>query len=219
MSQLLSPVEIASLAAQFLGDKAFTTFGETPTSRFLDSLFETGRDGLLQMYPWKFAIRRQQLAKLSQAPVSLGTTNAASSSSQREDLPNANAFGLPTDYLRIIETSNDPNPWKIENVIISGTGVLGDPFVYGNGLITDDDRIVVRYIARLEDSSQWTSLFAWALAAYLAMESALPTTGSLNKLKAMEELFQRKIQDARTANSFDSAQDKLESRDLTTDVR
>src|SRR5437899_1346963 len=176
MSQLLAPVEIASLAAQFLGDKAFATFGDTPTARFLNNLFNTGRDGLLQMYPWKFAIKRQQLAKLAVAPVSMGTTNAASSSSQREDLPNANAFALPTDYLRIIETSNDPNPWKIESVILSGAGTLGDPYVYGPGLITDDDRIVVRYIARIEDSTQWTSLYAWALAAYLAMESALPTT-------------------------------------------
>src|SRR3989442_13239741 len=217
MSQILSPIEISSLAALFLGDKSFTTFGETPTSRFLLAIFEPGRDGLLQLYPWKFAIKRQQLAKLVVAPISMGTTGSISTN--REDLPNANAFGLPTDYLRVIETSNDPNPWKIESVILSGAGTIGDPYLYAPGLITDDDRIVVRYIARITDSTQWTTLFAWALAGYLAMESALPTTGSLQKLKAMRELFMSKIQEARTANSFDSAQNKLESRDLTTDVR
>lgn len=212
MGQTLNSVGICSLALKQLGDAGIASLtANSPAAAFMNDSYAPARDFLLETYPWKFAIKRVALNQLTAVPVTLGSTQGMGG---RTDLPNTYAYALPDDYLRDIETGNDPNPYKVEFIVTNATTGAGQVCV-----ISDDNTLVIRYCARVTDTSTFTPAFAWALTAYMAAEAALNITGSLKKQEQLYAIFKQKIQEARTANSFEGSQDTLWTTALTTEVR
>ena len=208
-----SEASIASLALKIMADKGITSLGDaTNSASLMNDLYPVARDLLQSLYPWKFCINRVTLNQLTTVPLNIGSVNTTIS--QRQELPNRFAYSLPANYIRMIETGNDPNPFKIENIVTNVSTGASQPCV-----ISDDSTLVIRYIARMTDVTQFTPAFVWALVTFLATYAAIQVTGSVAKMKAMNEIHRLALQDARTVNSFEQSEDILITSIFTTDVR
>ena len=208
MPQGLSDVELCSLALRLLGSKPFQTFqDQSPQAGLMSAMYPLVRDSLLKSFRWKFAIKRAQLAQLSVSIVQFLQL--------RIDLPTGKyAYILPSDYLSIIETDQDPSPYKIESVVINTT-TNAQQLV----LLSDVNALKIRYVSRITDPSMYDPAFAWALVANLAMEAALPETGDLKKHEMAKAMYAAKITEARFLGSIEDSQDTLIATSFTTDTR
>lgn len=93
------------------------------------------------------------------------------------------AYVLPADYVLLLELSE------------------GDDIVYrieSGMLLTDVPSLSIRYIARVSDTAEFDLLFVEYLEAKLAMEMALPLTGSQSIYNAMRTEAAEKLAAART---------------------
>lgn len=187
---------VASQASVRLGAGRIQSLtGETGDNAvFFNEIFADTRDAVLQMYPWPFATRRATLARLSSPPITMG--------SARQDLPNLYYFQLPNDYLQLVETSQDFNPYKVEN---NGTQLV---------MVSDQTSINIRYIARIEDPTRWPPLFTEALIAKLAAEGAVPLKGRIDRAQFFEKVFEGKLKMARFKAGQEGSPDTLVSSEL-----
>lgn len=208
MSQPLSDVEICSLALRLLGSKPFNTFqDQSPQAGLMNAMYPLIRDTLLKSFRWKFSIKRAVLAQSS--------VTVAQFLQLRVDLPTGKyVYLLPNDYLSIIETDQDPSPYKIEsavtNVVTNAQQLV---------LLSDVNQLKIRYVSRITDPSLFDPAFAWALVANLAMEAALPETGDLKKQEMAKVMYAAKIAEARFLGSIEDSQDTLIATSFTTDTR
>ncbi len=113
------------------------------------------------------------------------------------------AFPLPSDFIRILDTNLLRGAdWKIE----------------ANELVTDDDAVSIRYVARITDTNQFDPLFVEALAARIGAELAQPLADSVTLTDAMFQLFERKIREARGADAQEGEPDGMDA-DIWLDSR
>ena len=152
---MASDVEIANLALAHLGDKATVASLDPPEgsaqAEHCARFYPIARDTLLEMHAWKFCTRRATLAQLDV-----------------DTFDWQFAYAEPSGALKILavlqsadSSGNDGHPFETE----------GD--ADGRALIrTDVEDAVVRYIARVTDTTKFSPLFvdalAWLLASYLA---------------------------------------------------
>tara|TARA_R110000851_G_scaffold235523_4_gene388096 strand:+ start:7435 stop:8019 length:585 start_codon:yes stop_codon:yes gene_type:complete len=105
-----------------------------------------------------------------------------------------NAFALPSDLIRILDTNLlNESEWKIEN----------------NNLIADDSAVSIRYVARITDTNEFDILFVEALACRIAAELAQPLADNLTLVDAMFQLYEKKLRDARSADSQEGTPDNI----------
>lgn len=93
------------------------------------------------------------------------------------------AFDLPADCLRILETENNVE-YQQE----------------GNLLLTNDSSMKIRYIARITDSSKYSSTFVSAFSARIAVEVAYPLTGDPTVAKIKQDEYMMKYSQAKSYN-------------------
>src|SRR5574337_37280 len=208
MAEGLSDVDICSLALRSLGSKSIQSFNDnTPSAQLMSALYPITRDAVLKSFRWKFAIKRQGLNLLNFQTFQFKQT--------RLELPTGRfTFSLPPDYLSMIETDQDPSPYKIES-FLTNTQTGAQQLV----LISDNQSIGIRYISRITDPSLFDPTFIIALAARLSRDAALPETGDLAKLKSMDELYKEKIAEARYQGSIEDSEDVLLATQFTSDIR
>ena len=151
---MASVVDICNIALSRLGDEASVTSIDPPEgsaqSEHCARWYPLTRDKALQAFPWSFATKTTTLAPLATKPC------------QWEF-----AYKLPADCLRIIEVvhpsyvpAGSPLPYRVE--IIDGARCL----------ITNVERVSVRYIFQQHNSSFYTPSFVDALAWLLASDLA-----------------------------------------------
>lgn len=208
--QGLAEVDICSLALRVLGAKAIQSFSDTvPSAGLMQALYPISRDNLLRSAAWKFAIRRAQLNPLT------GTLSLIQFKQTRLELPTGkNLYSEPADCLRILETDQDPSPYKIESMITNASTGAEQLVV-----VSDQNSLAIRYIARITNTALFDPSFIVALAAHLAMETALAVTGDVKKQEMAAKLASAKIQEARLLGSFDDQYDTYLSTYFTTDTR
>lgn len=208
MPQFLTNVEICSLALRLLGSKPFNSFQDTsPQAGLMNALYPLVRDSLLKSFRWKFAIKRVLLSQLS--------FTVEQFLQLRIDLPTGRfVYALPNDYLSIIETDQDPSPYKIESLVVNTT--TNEQRLV---LLSDVNQLRIRYISRITDPMLFDPTFAFALVANLAMEVALPETGDLKKHDMAKAMYGLKIAEARYLGSIEDSQDTLIATSFTTDTR
>jgi hypothetical protein len=204
----LSDVDICSLALRLIGSKPFQSFSDnTPQASLMNALYPLIRDQLLRSFPWKFAIKRTALSQLSISVYQFLQV--------RLELPTGKyVYGLPADFLRIIETDQDPSPYKIESVTTNAS-TNAQSLV----LLSDNQTIGIRYISRITTTTFFDPNFTMALIAQLAMEAALPETGDLKKQSMAKDMYGFKLQEARLQGSIEDSPDTVLATYLTTDVR
>jgi len=208
MAQSLSDVEICSLALRLIGSKPFQTFqDQSPQAVLMAALYPLVRDTLLRSFHWKFAIKLVVLAQLSiTVPQFLQL---------RFDLPTGKyVYALPNDYLNIVETDQDPSPYKIESAVINSQ-TNAQQLV----LLSDVNQLKIRYVSRITDPSLFDASFTFALVGLLAMEVSLPETGDLKKHDMAEKMYLGKIAEARFLGSIEDSADTLIATSFTTDTR
>jgi len=208
MPQSLADVEICSLALKLIGSKPIQTFADqTPQASLMALLYPIVRDTLLRSFHWKFAIKRVVLNQL--------TLTVPQFLQLRIDLPTGKyVYALPTDFLSITETDQDPSPYKIESAVVNTT--TGAQQLV---LLSDVNVLKIRYVSRITDTTLFDPSFAWALVASLMMEAALPESGDLKKQEMASKMYAAKIQEARLLGSFEDSQDTLIATTFTTDTR
>lgn len=174
---MASEVDICNRALQKLGAKRITSLSEdSVNARACNAAYSIVRDAELRKHPWNFAIQRANIAADSTEP----------------DWGRANSFTLPADFIRLLAPYPEDNlndmDWQIE----------------GNKIYTDDTApLYVRYIARIEDTSLFDSLYIESLACKIALELCEELTQSNQKKEGLREDYKQVIADAKKANAIE----------------
>ncbi|MFT4271816.1 MAG: hypothetical protein QM578_12450 [Pantoea sp.] len=155
-------------------------------SRTLEVIYDSLLDTLLRSYRWAFAIKRVELAALTDAPT----------------FGYSLQYQLPSDFLRMDEVRdstmlpvwhwfwqrNISPPWQIE----------------GRKLLTDIEApLHLRYGSRVNDPSQWDSTFVEAFACMLAAEMCEAINQSSTKKQSAQQDFEAAIKAARAASAIE----------------
>ena len=181
-----SEVAIANRALQILGAKRISSLSQdAPNARSMNTAFVPVRDALLRRYDWNFAIKRASVA-----------------ASATDDLyEGLKRYQLPNDFGRLLRERNTSffqeqrRDWQIEE---------------GHILTKDGAPLQFRYVALVTDPALFDPLFAEALSAKLAVETALDIPGSTSKRNNVAlQAFDDAITVARQANAFENDSDDL----------
>lgn len=175
---MASEVGIANRALQKLGASRITSLADASVSgRAANACYETLRDETLRKHPWNFAIARAALAADATAP-SWGR---------------ANAFELPSDFLRLLPSYPEDNvntlDWQIE----------------GRKIYTDESApLYIRYIARITDPNTMDIQFRELLATRMAIEMCEEVTQSNTKKAALRDEVKEIIAEAKRTNAIEN---------------
>lgn len=189
---MASNVEIANRALTKVGARRLISLDDnTEGGRTVNSMFTIVRDAELREHSWRFSIKRV----LQPAQVS------------------APAFGyafqyrIPSDCLKLLQVGQFYPGADLSDYVGADTA----PYAVENGLILTDypAPLNLRYVARIEDSSLFDSLFVEAFACRLAMELAEPLTQSGQKRQLAAEEYKLAVSAAISANSIEKPPDKI----------
>lgn len=99
------------------------------------------------------------------------------------------AFTLPTDCLRVLRPATTNLDWQIE----------------GRKILTNDGSVLyLRYLADIEDTTQWDASFYNVMAASLAVDICEKLTQSNTKKKQLDDEYNEAVADARKIDAFES---------------
>lgn len=183
-----SIVDICNMALNELGEDPITSLTEeTQAAELCNRFFVPVRDEVLRAFSWNFAIERQGLALLAEAPL----------------FEFDHAYQLPTDpfCLRVLtleDALGTTIKWKVE----------------GRKLLTNLDSVKIKYIARVEDAGIFDPIFVSCLSARLASSLAMGITERKESATTMFQLFVARLREARTIDSQEGSSDDIDSLDL-----
>ena len=152
-----SALSICSDALLLLGAKPISSFTEgTDESSTCDSLYPNIRDQALSVYPWSFAFKKIQLARLTSTP-----TNEYKYEYQ-----------LPSDRLSA--------PRAVYNSASVGANVITGYKIMGTKLLTNEELIYVDYLYSVPESEMpvW---FVQLLKYIMAWHLSVPITDQVEK--------------------------------------
>ena len=159
-----SEVDICNLALTWLGANPIISLDDPQTeAKVAKATYPYVRDEVLSESAWTFAIRRNSLPKLADAPHHYF----------------ANAYQLPSDCLRVLTL----------NVYQRGQ-VQPEYAVEGGMLLTDEGKADIVYLARVVDPAEYPPQFVMALAYKLASAMAVPIAHDANLMAAFEQQYQ-----------------------------
>lgn len=98
------------------------------------------------------------------------------------------AFTLPTDCLRVLRPATSNLDWQIE----------------GRKILTNDGKVVnLRYLADIEDATQWDASFYNVMSASLAIDICEKLTQSNTKKQQLSTDYKEAVADARKVDAFE----------------
>jgi hypothetical protein len=160
---MASETDICNIALAHLGDSATVASIDPPEgsaqAEHCQRFYPIARDSLLEMHPWGFATRRKALARLSSSPSAW-----------------AYCYALPADMINALTVLS---PEASDDGLIDGA-VSGQAFVIESNsdgvdvLYTNQPLAVLRYVARVTDTTRFSPLFVKCLARALAALLAGP---------------------------------------------
>lgn len=166
----LTGIALCSRALLKIGATAIASFDEgTAEAEVAANLYPPLRDALLSAHPWSFATGQASLPRLAAEPVA--------------DF--ANAFQLPSDFLRVLSAGTSGR----------GRGILYR--IVENRLHTDMDEVVLTYVFR-PDERTFPPFFDQALIAALAAEFCLPLTESTSRAEYLAKIAEEQFRRAKT---------------------
>ena len=178
---MASEVQIVNRALRLLRVDQISSLGEgTGQANWAADTYPDARDALVAEYPWNFAMARDSLPALTDAPA-WGYDYA---------------YQLPADCLRLWSIQGEPEcevaPYKIE----------------GRRIVTDGAApLKILYIRKIENPGEFSPLFIEALVVKLAAEGAFRFTGSVAREQAMVELYREKVAMARRYDAQEGTPD------------
>lgn len=191
---MTSVTDISNLALTRIGHSQISNLDENSKGADLCTLhYPICRDAVLRAHPWNFAIRRATLAQSATTPNHEFTYYHV----------------LPSDCLKVIRTNWEAdgltstaiysypdsfNIWDSEYRIESVSGV-------GKCIATHESVVKIEYIAQITDTSLFDPLFVDLLAQRMAAELAPAFTDTQSMSKAMWDIYQAKLAEARTTDA------------------
>ncbi len=180
---MATEVGICNSALSKIGAKRIASLTEgSKNANFCNEQYEKLRDDLLRAHVWNFAVKRQQLARLSEAP----------------------AFGfqfkyrLPSDWLRTVMVQDNAD----------GAGAV-EYRQEGATLHTNAAQVYLRYVRQLADPNEMTADFREVLATLIARELAIPIANSNTLFQLMDERYRTRFRRARSADSIEDFPDRM----------
>lgn len=165
---------ICNLAVMHIGEEHITNIDEvSKAAEKLKIVWQTLVDEMLEEHDWTFARKRQGLSPLSTSPA----------------FGFANAFKLPSDYMRLPEEQDDCNAWNEQAWRKEG-----------DMLLTDESAIDLLYIARV-GPEKFSAKFAVALSYRLGAAIAFSLSKKGSVVKLMWDLFQLYLTEAKSADA------------------
>jgi hypothetical protein len=181
MPTVTSETELCNLALALVGnDRQLTSLTEAnKPARLCNLMYAPTRDGVLRAHPWNFAIRRVALAAES------GFEDPTEEYDYR--------FPLPSDYLKIIRTTNEAagltEDYRIES---SSNGLM---------MMSTESTMSIEYIARITDVALFDPLFVEALSTRLAVKLAGPLADSATLARELREAYLGILAEARSMDA------------------
>jgi hypothetical protein len=112
-----SAIDIASNALLLIGDNPISSFTEPGAgARSASNLYPATKEMVLSYHPWSFALKEQELSRLSQAPDSRTGYKYA--------------YQIPTDLIRLWEIMPNSNYVMVGQLIYSNETALLARYVY-----------------------------------------------------------------------------------------
>lgn len=195
---MASVVSIANRALQINGATRIVSLADNSKSaRAINTAYDPLRQKELRNHTWSFAVKRVSLAASATPPV----------------FGRANAYPLPSDYLRILP----PDP----EATVLGYGE-GAPLIFASGgrpdrdwqieknadgllsIITNQSApLLLRYVADVTDPNQMDALFREALSALLAEGTCEELTQSNEKKAYARTIYKDTIAEAKMVNAIE----------------
>jgi hypothetical protein len=148
-----SPIQICNAALARIGSSPILSLSDaSPEAQACNGLYDLARHAVLRAFPWRFAVKTEELARIDKEPVGWSF-----------------AFAAPFDLVRVIRPYA---PYIAADIPI-------DYELAGTEIWSNTDALTLKYIYDVEDSSLFDALFIQALTHYLAAEIAMPLSGSL----------------------------------------
>jgi hypothetical protein len=191
-----SVVDICNEAMDLLGAATITSLTEnSKEARLCNRRFETVRDSVLRSHPWNVAITRASLAQDSVGPA-FGFTYQ---------------YTLPTDpyCLRLLAFWNS----NVNNEVAAYDSQVMYK-VEGRKILSNEDTCNIVYVGRIEDTESYDSMLSSTIASALAAETAYAVTGSSNIAQLMEQRYQNKLREARSADATEGMPDRIMADDF-----
>jgi hypothetical protein len=186
-----SEVEIANSALLKCGvDRIISLDESNNRAEAMKEQFYKHRDALMRSHPWNWAIKRVELAEVSETPAFDFT----------------NTYQLPTDCLRVL---------KINELLVSmnGRGLnlnnYGEFSIEGDKLLCNFSTVKIKYIAKITDVSKWDENFCEVLAFRLAADLAYRLTGSAALATALYEQYEKELRQARSFDGQEGSSDRV----------
>ncbi len=180
----VSPVDIANLALDKLGQPPIVTFQDTSKQGLLcNRMYPLARDFIFRTFPWRRLRARAQLAADTEAPL----------------FQYQFRFRLPMDLLRLLDVSSDSGTRDFFN----GRGVMNQGWeLEGEFILTNvQGPLNIRYIKKSEDPGQWDMLMIHSIAAYMAKDLAEVLTQDTSKKQFAANDYAAIMTQARQANA------------------
>ena len=187
-----SEVEIANAALTLLGESRISSLDDdVKAAREIKAMFTISRDALLAAYNWSFAkARASLLSDVAVPPFGFGIQ-----------------YTLPSDCLRIL----------LINEVYVGvdlTDYRGQPTeiysIEGRKILTDlGAPLLLRYVTRVTDTTQFAAPFTKAFAGQLAEDTCEAITQSDSKRERAIQYKHKALSDAIRANAIELPPQKL----------
>ena len=165
---MTSAVDIANSALNNIGASTINSLTEdSVAARIVNQRYTFVRDAVFRAHPWNCLVRRASLAQNSTAPT-WGYTYA---------------YNLPTDpyCLRVLRLEKLYLDYKVE----------------GRTIVSDEQTMKIKYIARVTDPNEYDTLLIESIAARLAADICYGITNSNALVANMVALYESKLKEAR----------------------
>ena len=165
---MTSAVDIANSALNNIGASTINSLTEdSVAARIVNQRYVFVRDAVFRSHPWNCLVRRASLAQNSTAPT----------------WGYAYAYNLPTDpyCLRVLRLEKLDLDYKVE----------------GRTIVSDEQTMKIKFIARVTDPNEYDTLLVESIAARLAADICYGITNSNALVANMVALYESKLKEAR----------------------
>lgn len=185
----ITQTEIANRALIKLGDLTIIDVNADDEKAILiKNAWDSLRDDELRSHAWSFAIRRELLPALGHKPA----------------WEYAHTYMLPADCLRVISAGDELGGGVDYSLYDLSTGSKYK--IEGRELLTDTPApLRLRYVSRIENTSQWDASFIECFACRLAAELAHKLIGSSTARQLAWQEYEAARRRAYTSNAIELA--------------
>lgn len=171
--------DLANYALALIGEAQITAITDTSSkeARVCLKFADQSRRETLRMARWNCATSRANLTEILPVPVA----------------GYAHQYQLPTDWLRLMEINGEAVKESEEYFEIEG-----------RALLIDAETVWIRYVKDIGIGA-CDPLLKSAIGTRLAAKIAIPLSGRIEQADAMESLFKRRLEEAQSIDSKESA--------------